>query len=60
MKYKIELWKGLDGQWYWHVVSARNGQIVCTSEGYKRRGSALKSAQRISLNLANAMFVWLD
>jgi uncharacterized protein YegP (UPF0339 family) len=56
---KIELWKGLDGQWYWHIVG-RNGQVMATSEGYKRKGAAKKSATTVILSIWKAKLVWLD
>lgn len=35
----IEFFQGNDGQYYFNVV-AKNGQVLATSEGYKRRWSA--------------------
>lgn len=39
---KAEIWKGRDGNWFWHI-KGRNGEIVCSSEGYTRRSSAKRS-----------------
>jgi uncharacterized protein YegP (UPF0339 family) len=41
----IEVFKGTDGQWYWHL-RAGNGEIVTQSEGYTRKASALRAAKR--------------
>jgi uncharacterized protein YegP (UPF0339 family) len=54
-EYVVEIWKAMSGMWYWHVMH-RNGKIICTSEGYTRRNRALKSAQKLTLNVANATF----
>ena len=38
---KFVYWKSdKNGQWYWHL-KARNGQIICQSEGYKRKAGCL-------------------
>lgn len=54
--YTIEVWKGIDGMWYFHVASL-NGKIICTSEGYTRKNRAIFAAQKLSLNLINATFI---
>lgn len=43
--YRIEVFNS-NGYWYFHIL-ARNGKIVAPSEGYSRRGSALKTASQI-------------
>lgn len=43
---QYEIFKGEDKQWYWRLV-AKNGKIVCQSEGYKRRSQAIKTAERM-------------
>lgn len=58
--YTVEIWKGIDGQWYWHIVSSRNGKVICTSEGYKRKGSAYKIARNVMSNLKLANIVWVN
>lgn len=45
-KYSIQLWKGIDKQWYWHITSTVNGQIILTSEGYKSKRNAKKSIEK--------------
>jgi hypothetical protein len=41
MKYpKFEIWK-TGNLWYWHL-KARNGEILCVSEGYTTEQSAVK------------------
>lgn len=39
---KAHIFKGTNGQWYWHI-KGRNGEIVCQSEGYTRRASAKRA-----------------
>lgn len=55
-QYSIEIWKGVDGMYYFHVVHI-NGKIICTSEGYTRKSRAILAAQKMSLNVANATFI---
>lgn len=43
---QYQIFKGSDNQWYWRLV-AKNGETVCSSEGYKRRSSAIKACQRM-------------
>lgn len=38
----IKIFKGKDGQWYVHHTS-QNGKILCVSEGFKTRASAVKN-----------------
>jgi len=45
-QYAVQLWKGVDSQWYWHIVSTVNGQIILTSEGYKSKRNAKKSIDK--------------
>jgi uncharacterized protein YegP (UPF0339 family) len=42
----IKVFKGDDGQWYWHV-KAKNGKIVAQSEGYKTKHGALNGAKAL-------------
>lgn len=42
----LYLFKGADGQWYFHAV--RQGRILFASEGYKRKQSALKTLCHLS------------
>lgn len=45
--FRIEVWRSLrDGQWYFRG-RARNGRVLFASEGYRRRGSAVKSAKLV-------------
>lgn len=53
---KIFVFKGENGQWYWHI-KASNGKIICQSEGYKRKGGAMKAIKSLKLNLSKAMLV---
>lgn len=43
---KIIIWKGVAGLWYFHI-KAKNGEIVASSEGYKRKSSCLKTVEAI-------------
>ena len=43
--YSVQLWRGIDRQWYWHIVSTVNGQIILTSEGYKSKSKAKKTIE---------------
>lgn len=40
---KIQILKSTNGQFYWRIV-ARNNRILATSETYKSKQSAIKSA----------------
>lgn len=52
-KAKIEVFRGKDGLYYFHVKAA-NGEIVSTSEGYTRRFTANQGAKR-AVSLAAAI-----
>jgi uncharacterized protein YegP (UPF0339 family) len=56
---KIEVFKGAKDEWYFHVL-ARNGKVVCASEGYKRRGYALRTIKRLQVGLYLADVVMVD
>lgn len=45
-EYAIQLWRGIDKQWYWHIISTVNGQILVTSEGYTTKRAAKKTIQQ--------------
>ena len=53
---KIYVFKGENGQWYLHIKS-KNNKIICQSEGYQRKGGALKAIKSLKTNLAKAMLV---
>lgn len=36
---RFKMFQGKDKQWYMHII-ARNGRILMTSEGYKRKAGA--------------------
>jgi uncharacterized protein YegP (UPF0339 family) len=44
MKYRFEFLEGEDGQWYTSIKHV-NGQKLFTSEGYKRRESAVETLE---------------
>lgn len=43
---QYQIFKGEDAQWYWRLVG-KNGETVCSSEGFTRRASAVKAAKRM-------------
>lgn len=49
---KIEILKAVNGQWYFRVVAV-NGKILCHSETYKQRKSAIKGAEAIIQGILN-------
>jgi uncharacterized protein YegP (UPF0339 family) len=48
-KYKIEVFKGQDDQWYWRVVHI-NGQKLLVSEGYTTKQSAVEVSTAFYMN----------
>ena len=46
--YRIELFRGVNRQWFWRIAH-RN--ILATSEGYTRRASAARAAERLAAAL---------
>ena len=48
--YRIELFRGQNRQHYWRIVH-RNRNILATSEGYSRRASAVRAAERLAAAL---------
>jgi uncharacterized protein YegP (UPF0339 family) len=53
VKYLLEVWQGIDLQWYWHISSVSNKQVLAHSEGYTRKQSALNVAKRLHSNMLN-------
>lgn len=43
---KFQVFKGNDGQWYFRL-RARNGEIICSSEGYTTKQNCLKGIDAI-------------
>lgn len=50
---KFVLFKGEDGQWYFHL-KASNSQVIVQSEGYTRKSNALKGIAAVKKNAAKA------
>ena len=48
--YRIELFRGANRQFYWRLRH-RNRNILATSEGYTRRASAARAAERLAAAL---------
>jgi uncharacterized protein YegP (UPF0339 family) len=44
---RVQVFKGDDGQWYARRRAA-NGRIICVTEGYTRRRSAVTAAQHLA------------
>lgn len=51
-KYRFLVKPSIDGQWIAQVLSAKNGQVILTSETYK----SSRSAQRAINNLVQSFF----
>lgn len=43
---RFEVWKNKAGEWQWHL-KARNGEIIASGEGYKRRAGAVRGVQAL-------------
>lgn len=54
--YRIELFRGVNRQWYWRI-RARNGRVLASSEGYTRRASAEQTAGRLASNMRSVRTV---
>ena len=38
---KFEIFKGDNGEWYWHLKAANHEKIATSGEGYKNKADAL-------------------
>lgn len=52
-KYKFLVKPSVDGQWIAQILSARNGQVIFTSETYKSSRSAQRSLNNMIQELCN-------
>jgi len=53
-KTRFELFKSEDNsQWYFRLI-AKNGRIICQSEGYTRKSNALNGIRSVKKNAAKA------
>lgn len=43
---KIEVEKGSDGQWYWHLRGG-NGRVMCSGEGHPSAANARRAADGV-------------
>jgi uncharacterized protein YegP (UPF0339 family) len=41
---RLEIFQGENGQWYWRARGG-NHEIVCQSEGFTKRSSAIRAAR---------------
>lgn len=60
---RFEVFEGVDNaagpaQWYWHLRGA-NGEIVCSSEGYATKASAVRATKRLGEIAVSAKVVSL-
>jgi len=55
--FRVHLFLGKDSQWYWNVKSS-NGEVVCQSEGYKRKSDAKHIVTK--LFLSNAICILIE
>ena len=55
-KAKFEVWKSMNGDWYFHLV-APNGKLIADSEGYSRKSNALKGIKAVKAYALNAKIV---
>lgn len=51
-KHKIEVWQGMDGQWYWHISSVKNNKPIVTSEGYVKKSNCKASVKKFMSEIA--------
>lgn len=59
-KPKFEIFKGRDGQFYFRLRAA-NGKILCASEGYLEKSSAINGINSLRKNaVAAGTFVTVD
>ena len=52
---KFKITKGKDGQYYFKLA-APNGKCICTSEGYKTKGGAIKGMRSVARNAPIATY----
>ena len=45
--YRIEVYEGRDGDWYWRMVANNGKTIADGAEGYENRSNALRAAKRM-------------
>lgn len=53
-KYKIEILASAPDCWRWRIKSARNGQIIVTSETYLTKQAATKTVKAFVDNMTSA------
>lgn len=56
---KIEIFQGVDGQWYLRVKASNGRTIAGAGEGYKTVRNATVAAHRLTHNLHRARIVVL-
>jgi len=58
-KAKFGVWKSMDGEWYFELISP-NGKLIAKSEGYSRKRNALKGIEAVKKYAVNAKIVEED
>lgn len=61
MRAKFFLWRSdKDGNWYWHLKSMLNGNIICWAEGYSSKQAALESIEWVRDNAMDSSIEYLS
>lgn len=58
--YAIQLWQGVDKQWYWHFISTVNGEIILSSEGYTRKEKAKQTIEKFVVRLVSGGILYQE
>ena len=56
---RFEIFKDVVGKWRWRLVG-RNGEIMCSSEGYSRRIDAETTINSIRTGASKARVIEVD
>jgi uncharacterized protein YegP (UPF0339 family) len=56
MKPRVEVFRGISGNWYFRIVAA-NHRIVAQSEGYVKKSGCLQGVEAVRRALATAAVV---
>jgi uncharacterized protein YegP (UPF0339 family) len=50
---ELEVYRGRDGQWYWHRTAANGRHVSDSGEGFTRKFSAKRAARRANRDTEN-------
>jgi uncharacterized protein YegP (UPF0339 family) len=53
--YRIIVFQGDNGQWYWHLMAPNNRSIAASGEGFVTRAGAVESAELVKRTAAQAL-----